>query len=339
MPLPLTKDYYRILGVACDADPEEIKKAFRLLALKTHPDRNPNDPNAAKRFRDAAEAWEVLRDPQKRSQYDNVHKGWNPKRTTRNGTHFYYKSDGTKERPFTHEGTRSHRGGSGFRAHDDFRSAGDDYTGWTFYSNESYDELVKEMQRFAANGESADTDDLRYGAMLYTLNRLYKDRYPDEAFTAYNVLLEFSEMLPRVKLDEIILKHAGSDSVVKMFNLWISNKNVTVDDMLLMRVINKACERSPYPAYGQYEINASVNLCDFVRTIIDRRPKTLETLTVEFLDGLSKNHSPRSQQGRMLAETRQAIDDYNNPHCPRPDWLSKRINGFFDGIARRMLGK
>lgn len=64
------KDYYEILGVSRDADPDTIKKAFRRLARDTHPDANPDDPEAEARFREIAEAYEVLSDPQKRARYD-----------------------------------------------------------------------------------------------------------------------------------------------------------------------------------------------------------------------------------------------------------------------------
>ena len=64
------KDYYEILGVARDATPEDIKKAFRRLARDTHPDANPDDPAAEARFRDIAEAYEILSDPQRRAAYD-----------------------------------------------------------------------------------------------------------------------------------------------------------------------------------------------------------------------------------------------------------------------------
>jgi DnaJ-class molecular chaperone len=63
-------DYYRILGVSSEASSEEIKKAYRKLALETHPDRNPGDPRAEERFKSISEAYGVLSDPQKRSQYD-----------------------------------------------------------------------------------------------------------------------------------------------------------------------------------------------------------------------------------------------------------------------------
>ncbi len=64
------KDYYEILGVTRNATPEEIRKAFRTLALKHHPDRNPGDKEAEKRFKEISQAYDVLSDEEKRKQYD-----------------------------------------------------------------------------------------------------------------------------------------------------------------------------------------------------------------------------------------------------------------------------
>lgn len=64
------KDYYDILEVSRDASQDEIKKGYRKQALKYHPDKNPGDKNAEDHFKQAAEAYEVLRDPNKRSKYD-----------------------------------------------------------------------------------------------------------------------------------------------------------------------------------------------------------------------------------------------------------------------------
>lgn len=64
------KDYYKTLGVERDADTSEIKRVYRKLARKYHPDLNPDDPDAEDRFKEIGEAYEVLHDPEKREQYD-----------------------------------------------------------------------------------------------------------------------------------------------------------------------------------------------------------------------------------------------------------------------------
>lgn len=64
------RDYYEVLGVSKNADEAEIKKAYRKLALKYHPDKNPGDASAEDKFKEAAEAYEILSDQQKRAQYD-----------------------------------------------------------------------------------------------------------------------------------------------------------------------------------------------------------------------------------------------------------------------------
>lgn len=65
-----SKDYYEVLGLQKGASDDEIKRAFRKLALKYHPDRNPNDKEAEEKFKEINEAYQVLSDPQKKAQYD-----------------------------------------------------------------------------------------------------------------------------------------------------------------------------------------------------------------------------------------------------------------------------
>jgi molecular chaperone DnaJ len=74
--MPTTRDYYEILGIARDADDTAVKKAFRRLARELHPDVNRHDPEAEEKFKECAEAYEVLSDPDKRATYDRYgHEG------------------------------------------------------------------------------------------------------------------------------------------------------------------------------------------------------------------------------------------------------------------------
>lgn len=66
------RDFYEVLGVSRDADDKELKSSYRKLAMANHPDRNPDDEAAAERFREATEAYDVLKDPQKRAAYDRM---------------------------------------------------------------------------------------------------------------------------------------------------------------------------------------------------------------------------------------------------------------------------
>src|SRR5512138_346575 len=67
-----TKDFYAVLGASSSASQDEIKKQYRRLAAKHHPDKNPNDAKAAERFKEISEAYTVLGDAEKRKQYDEM---------------------------------------------------------------------------------------------------------------------------------------------------------------------------------------------------------------------------------------------------------------------------
>ena len=72
------RDYYEVLGASKDASQQDLKKAYRRLAMKYHPDRNPDDQEAVAKFKEAKEAYEVLSDEQKRAAYDQFgHAGVN----------------------------------------------------------------------------------------------------------------------------------------------------------------------------------------------------------------------------------------------------------------------
>src|SRR5215210_6855271 len=71
----MPRDYYEVLGVGRDADEGQVKKAFRRLARELHPDVNAHDPEAESKFKEAAEAYEVLSDAEKRRTYDAYGQG------------------------------------------------------------------------------------------------------------------------------------------------------------------------------------------------------------------------------------------------------------------------
>ena len=82
------RDYYEILNVTRSASSEEIKKAYRKVAMQFHPDRNPGDKSAEEKFKEAAEAYEVLSDADKKAQYDRFgHAGMRGN----GGSHHYSK--------------------------------------------------------------------------------------------------------------------------------------------------------------------------------------------------------------------------------------------------------
>jgi curved DNA-binding protein len=95
------RDYYRVLGVSKDADDKEIKRAFRKLAQKYHPDKNPNDPTAEAKFKDINEAYAVLSDPDKRSKYDRFGSQWEQYQRAGRSEDFDWSQWGGGGRPYS----------------------------------------------------------------------------------------------------------------------------------------------------------------------------------------------------------------------------------------------
>jgi len=125
----MSKDYYELLGVSKGASADEIKKAYRKLAIKYHPDKNQGDKAAEDKFKEISQAYEVLSDPQKKSQYDQ----------------------------FGHDAfTRAGRGGGGGGFHDPF-----DIFSQVFGSSSIFEDLFGNGQRRNASG-TRDGSDLRY---------------------------------------------------------------------------------------------------------------------------------------------------------------------------------
>lgn len=98
------KDYYKILGVDKNATKDEISKAFRKLAVRFHPDKNPNDKAAEEKFKEITEAHEVLSDPEKRKKYDTLGSNWNQYQTSGGGFEdFFSQYGGARRGRTTHE--------------------------------------------------------------------------------------------------------------------------------------------------------------------------------------------------------------------------------------------
>lgn len=83
------RDYYEVLGVQKGASADEIKKAYRKLAIKYHPDKNPGDKEAEEKFKEAAEAYEVLSNDDKRAKYDQFGHSMGPQSFGGGGGGFY----------------------------------------------------------------------------------------------------------------------------------------------------------------------------------------------------------------------------------------------------------
>ncbi|HEX2956479.1 MAG TPA: J domain-containing protein [Chitinispirillaceae bacterium] len=81
------KDYYSILGVDKNASSDQIKSAYRKLAMKYHPDKNPGNKEAEQKFKEITEAHEVLSDPEKRNRYDELGANWNSYQTAQQGNY------------------------------------------------------------------------------------------------------------------------------------------------------------------------------------------------------------------------------------------------------------
>lgn len=108
------KDYYKILGVDRKASADEIKKAYRKLAVKYHPDKNPNDKKAEEKFKEMNEAYEVLGNVEKRKKYDELGENWNQ-----------YRQQGGKEDNFDWSKWQNAGGGGQYKRY----SSGEDMFG------------------------------------------------------------------------------------------------------------------------------------------------------------------------------------------------------------------
>ncbi len=147
------KDYYELLGVSKNADADELKKAYRKLAMKYHPDRNPDDKKAAETFQDINAAYDVLKDPQKKAAYDRF-------------GHSAFE-----------QGGRPGGGGGGFGGFEGFEAGGN----FSDIFNDFFGDFAQQQGR---RGNSATRGaDLRYN-MQVSLEEAYHGKTEKITFTA-----------------------------------------------------------------------------------------------------------------------------------------------------------
>jgi len=136
--MPAKRDYYEVLGVSRSASADEIKKNYRKLAMQYHPDRNANNPEAAEKFKELSEAYEILSDEQKRQQYNQ----------------------------YGHEGMKSSFGPGGFDFSRDFTHMSDlqDILGSLFNGEGGFGEFMGNSgsRRRSRSGSAQRGDDLRF---------------------------------------------------------------------------------------------------------------------------------------------------------------------------------
>ena len=146
------KDYYKVLGVKKDASPDEIKKAYRKLAVKHHPDKNPGDKKAEEKFKEINEANEVLADEEKRKKYDELGENWQ-----------YYQQHGGDANNFNRSQWSNGGqpfGGGGFRT-EDFEGDGGQFSDFfesIFGARPSGAGQPGARQKRTVNGEDAQAE-------------------------------------------------------------------------------------------------------------------------------------------------------------------------------------
>lgn len=164
------RNYYEILGVSPEASSEEIKKAFRRLALQYHPDRNPGDKSAEEKFKDISEAYEVLYNSDKRTQYDQLGRFWKKKGFNRKAA----TASNVRTAGDTYNGTRPNRNGTGRNASQEV-----DYSEFPDF-NSFVDQLLSRRQA----GKAAATAQERSSVRINNSSNAFR---PGTTKTSYTV--------------------------------------------------------------------------------------------------------------------------------------------------------
>lgn len=199
-------DYYLVLNVPRDASATDIRSAYRQAALRYHPDHNPGNAEAERKFKDAAEAYETLRDPARRAEYDRLWKeelGQAPQ----------YQSPGSKNIVITRANARSYVA----RYKEDLKGRMSERV-----------EASQELRSIAINGNLDETD------RLEACNALIADMVERKFLRSLEFLLNYKDRLPRRGVYNIYLGLTTMFSEVITRNSWFDNDlNPTIADTRL----------------------------------------------------------------------------------------------------------
>ncbi len=275
------KDYYKILGVDRNATLDEIKKAYRKLAQKYHPDRNPGNKEAEEKFKDINEAYEVLSDPDKRSKYDNLGTSW-----------FNFQQQGGRADQFNW---------TDWFAYEPVGAKRSKKTGFSYL-----DEILSSGGSFSDFFEKIFGFDLgNFGKPKGTGTKT-KSR---DIHTEINVTLEeaFKGTIKTIDLDgkkiELKIKPGIVDGQILRIPLQnVFGSNYNNDLLVTVRVLpNKKVERKGNDLYVEVPI-------DIFKLILGGESK------IRTFGGLIKfKIPPRSQNGTILRLKGQGMPLYNNP--------------------------
>lgn len=298
------KDYYKILGVDKNATIEEIKKAYRKLAQKYHPDKNPGNKEAEEKFKDINEAYEVLSDPEKRRKYDNLGTSWFNFQQQGGRSDQFNWSDWFAREPV---GSRRERR-TGFSYLDEILGAGGNFSEF-FEKIFGFD--FGSFGRTRQTKTKIHTNDINYELHISL----------EEAFKGTSKIIEIEGKKVELKIKPGIVD--GQILRIPLQN--VLGSSYTGDLLVTVRVLpHKKVERKGDDLYVDVPI-------DIFKLILGGESK------IRTFGGLIKfKIPPRSQNGTILRLKGQGMPKYNNPN-ERGDLFLKLVAKIPDNLSEKEL--